>query len=214
MRTESAVQRAFSPALDDPRLSVEIGEFVLQAALDQAAEWTRSGFEFGSIAINVGQSQFRDSKFADRVLQGLRNRGLKPSHLEIEVTEDVFLFRGADLVSEVCEKLRNAGVRIALDDFGTGFASLTHLLDFPLSVIKIDRSFIARLSTRAGATGLVKAIIDIGASLGVEVVAEGVETQDQADFLRSIGCGSAQGYLFHRPQNAKAIWPLDSRLAI
>lgn len=192
----------FSPALEDTRLSLEIGEFVLEAALDQAAIWKGVGHDFGSIAINAGQAQLRDPTFTGRLLQGLSLRGLAPHHLEIEVTEDVFLNRGADVISKVCENLRQAGVRVALDDFGTGFASLTHLLDFPLSVIKIDKSFVARLSTRAGATGLVKAIVDIGSSLGVDVVAEGVETQEQADFLRSIGCGTAQGYLFHRPQPA------------
>lgn len=204
----------FSPALDDPRLSIEIGKFVVQSALNQAQTWKREGFEFGSIAVNVGPSQFRDRSFAEELLRGITERNLLPSDIEVEVTEDVFLTRGANNVSEVCGKLRDAGIRIALDDFGTGFASLTHLLDFPLSTIKIDRSFIARLSTRAGATGIVKAIIDIGNSLGVDVVAEGVENQEQADFLRSIGCGSAQGYLFHRPEPSRAIERLPSRLAV
>lgn len=204
----------FSPALDDPRLSLEIGKFVIQSALNQAQTWKREGFNFGSIAVNVGPSQFRDRTFAEELLRGITERNLLPCDVEIEVTEDVFLSRGANNVAEVCETLKDAGIRIALDDFGTGFASLTHLLDFPLSIIKIDRSFIARLSTRAGATGVVKAIIDIGNSLGVDVVAEGVETQDQADFLRSIGCAFAQGYLFHRPEPSGAIERLPSRLAV
>jgi EAL domain-containing protein (putative c-di-GMP-specific phosphodiesterase class I) len=195
----------FAPALNDPRLSLEIGRFVIQSALDQAQIWRNEGFDFGSIAVNVGPSQFRDAGFADHLLRGIRDRDLAPSDIEIEVTEDVFLTRSGNDVAEVCKKLRDAGIKIALDDFGTGFASLTHLLDFPLSVIKIDRSFVARLSTRAGATGLVKAIIEIGNSLGVDVVAEGVETEEQADFLRRIGCGFAQGYLFHRPQPAHGI---------
>ncbi|MBU2329278.1 MAG: bifunctional diguanylate cyclase/phosphodiesterase, partial [Alphaproteobacteria bacterium] len=197
--------RTFSPALDDTRLSLEIGDFVLNAAMDQAAAWKNAGVQFGSIAINVGQAQLTDPAFTGKVLDGLKLRGLAPHHLEIEVTEDVFLHSAGEVITLVCETLRQAGVRIALDDFGTGFASLTHQLDFPLSIIKIDRSFIARLSTRAGATGVVKAIVDIGASLQVEVVAEGVETQEQADFLRGIGCQTAQGYLFHRPDAADGI---------
>lgn len=197
--------RTFSPALEDTRLSLEIGNFVLQSALDQAAEWNDAGLHFGSIAINVGQAQLTDPSFTKKVLDGLSDRGLSPHHLQIEVTEDVFLQRAGEVITLVCNELRQAGVRIALDDFGTGFASLTHLLDFPLSIIKIDRSFIARLSTRAGATGLVKAIVDIGSSLQVEVVAEGVETSEQADFLRSIGCQTAQGYLFHRPGPAEEV---------
>lgn len=197
----------FSPAIEDPTLSMEIGEFVLQTALDQASAWQIAGHEFSSIAINVGQTQLMDSAFTNRLLAGLASRGLAPQRFQIEITEDVLLQRGADVIKDVCNKLRNAGIRVALDDFGTGFASLTHLLDFPLSVIKIDRSFVARLSTKAGATALVKAIVDIGESLGVEVVAEGVETQEQADFLRSVGCGTGQGYLFHRPQpSAYIVW--------
>jgi diguanylate cyclase (GGDEF)-like protein len=195
----------FAPALNDPRLSLEIGRWVIQSALDQARVWRNEGFSFGSIAVNVGPSQFRDTGFADHLLRGIADRALAPSDIEVEVTEDVFLTRSGNDVTEVCKKLRDAGIKIALDDFGTGFASLTHLLDFPLSVIKIDRSFVARLSTRAGATGLVKAIIEIGNSLDVDVVAEGVETEEQADFLRRIGCGFAQGYLFHKPQPAHAM---------
>ncbi|MGJ8569968.1 MAG: sensor domain-containing phosphodiesterase [Hoeflea sp.] len=204
----------FAPALDDPRLSLEIGRFVVQSALNQARTWKDQGVKFGSIAVNVGPNQFRDSSFADELLRGIGDRNLAPSDIEVEVTEDVFLTGSANYVAEVCEKLRGAGVKIALDDFGTGFASLTHLLDFPLSIIKIDRSFIARLSTRAGATGVVKAIIEIGNSLGVDVVAEGVETEAQADFLRCIGCGLAQGYLFHRPLPARAIGSSPRRLAV
>jgi diguanylate cyclase (GGDEF)-like protein len=197
----------FSPAIEDPTLSLEIGEFVLQTALDQAAAWHNAGHEFVSVAINVGQGQLMNPSFTNRLLTGLADRGLAPQQFQIEITEDVLLQRGADVMKEVCGKLRDADIRVALDDFGTGFASLTHLLDFPLSIIKIDRSFIARLSKKAGATALVKAIVDIGESLGLEVVAEGVETQEQADFLRSIGCGTGQGYLFHRPQPAKDAIP-------
>ena len=196
---------AFLPALEDPRLSAEIGEFVLKAALDQAAAWRKEGFDFGSIAINVAQSQLRDRQFADRLLQEMQSRNLSPHHLQLEVTENVFLQRGSDVIFEVCAQLREAGVLIALDDFGTGFASLTHLLDFPLSIIKIDRTFVARLGQQSGVTGLVKAIADIGVSLGIDLVAEGVENAEQASFLTAIGCRFAQGFYFHRPEPAAEI---------
>jgi diguanylate cyclase (GGDEF)-like protein len=196
---------SFLPALEDPRLSAAIGEFVLRTALDQAAAWHEKGLQFGSIAINVVQSQLRDRRFADRLLEELKIRKLSPHHLQLEVTENVFLQRGSDVIFEVCSKLREAGVLIALDDFGTGFASLTHLLDFPLSIIKIDRTFIARLGTRSGVTGLVKAIADIGVSMELDLVAEGVENAEQADFLKAVGCRFAQGFYFHRPESATVI---------
>jgi diguanylate cyclase (GGDEF)-like protein len=195
----------FREALDDIRLSAEIGRFVIGAALDQAAEWKATGYAFGSIAINIGPSQFRDEHFAEDVIDQIHERGLDPASIEIEVTEDVFLSRGPNIVLQNVERLRQAGVRIALDDFGTGFASLSHLLTYSVSTIKIDRSFVSGLSSKAGGAGLVKAIVDIGRSLAVQVVAEGIETEAQAEFLRTVGCTLGQGYLFHKPAPSSEI---------
>lgn len=195
----------FQSALLDPQLSVELGEFVLETAIKQAAGWVRQGFDFGSIAINMGQQQFRDPSFADRVQQAIRMNGLEPSMIEIEVTEDVFLSRGSAAILTICKALRSYGIGVSFDDFGTGFASLTHLLEFPVSAIKIDRSFVARLSTRAGTTAMIRAICEIGNAMGVAVVAEGVENEEQAAFLKSVGCDCGQGFLFHFPERADQI---------
>src|SRR5690606_16837814 len=121
---------AFTAALEDPRLSARIGREVIRMALDQAREWKLQGFEFGSIAINVGASQFRDGDLADHLFSELTARDLSPTDIEIEVTEGVFLSNAADDVLETCRRLQAHGIRIAFDDFGTGFASLTHLQRF------------------------------------------------------------------------------------
>lgn len=195
----------FRAALEDPQLSVAIDDFVISEVLDQAARWQNRQMPFGTIAINIGGQRFRDADLAARIIEGISRRHLDPHLIEVEVTEDVFLSRSSQTVLQTCQELRDFGVGVSFDDFGTGFASLTHLLEFPVSAIKIDRSFVSRLSTRAGTTGVIRAICELGNSLGIDVVAEGVETQEQADFLKSIGCDFAQGYLFHRPAPASQI---------
>lgn len=196
---------AFEPALRDPGLSVEIGHFVLGSSLEQAAEWQRQGLAFGSIAINLGASQFRHRNLARTILERIASLGLPPAAIEVEVTEDVFLSRAAGHALEVCRDLKQGGVTIAFDDFGTGFASLTHLREFPVDVLKIDRSFISRLGADASTTSIVHAVIDLAHNLDLQTVAEGVETEGQAQFLRAVGCEWAQGYLYARPMDARSV---------
>jgi predicted signal transduction protein with EAL and GGDEF domain len=119
--------------------------------------------------------------------------------IEVEVTEGVFLSASSDAVLNACKALKQGGVRIAFDDFGTGFASLTHLRDFPVDIIKIDRSFISHLGQGQNTTVIVNAMVGLAHNLSMIIVAEGVETQAQADFLKAIGCDAGQGYLFGRP---------------
>lgn len=119
--------------------------------------------------------------------------------IEVEVTEGVFLSATSDAVLNACNVLNQGGVRIAFDDFGTGFASLTHLRDFPVDTIKIDRSFITRLGKGQNTTTIVNAMVGLAHDLSMRIVAEGVETHAQAEFLEAIGCDAAQGYLFARP---------------
>ncbi len=198
---------AFRPALDDPLLSGEITVFVVRSALDQAREWIDRGDPNVSISINIGPHQFRDSNFPNFLLAEIKRRRLPASAIEIEVTEDVFLGRDAGEVLKTCRTFNECGLRISFDDFGTGFASLTHLLDFPVRAIKIDRSFVSRLGTEARAAGFLKAACDLAHSLTIEVVAEGIETHEQCELLKSIGCDYGQGYLFHRPSPASEISP-------
>ena len=190
---------AFAEALVDPRLGVEIGNFVIRTALDQAARWNADRLPFGSIAINLSSAQFRDVSTADFILREIAVRGLPPRMLEVEVTEGVFLSRSSETVLEVCRKLKENGVRIAFDDFGTGFASLTHLMEFPVDIIKIDRSFVSTLDRLANSGAMVASIVGMCRAIGLEVVAEGIETEAQAEFLRASGCELAQGYLYARP---------------
>jgi len=125
--------------------------------------------------------------------------------IEIEVTEHVFLDRGTEYVTRALKMLDDAGAHIALDDFGTGYSSLSHLRDFPVKVVKIDRSFVARVNTDRQTAAIVSAIIDLAASLGIDVVAEGIECPEQARFLQEVGCRYAQGYYFGRPSQADEV---------
>jgi diguanylate cyclase (GGDEF)-like protein len=190
---------SFMAAFEDPSLSVEIGNYVIGSAIDQARRWMIADVPFDSIAINLSASQFRDPGLADRVLTAIAAAGLYARMIEVEVTEGVFLSASSDAVRNVCKALKQGGVRIAFDDFGTGFASLTHLRDFPVDIIKIDRSFISQLGQSQSTTVIVNAMVGLAHNLSMSTVAEGVETQAQADFLKTIGCDAAQGYLFGRP---------------
>jgi predicted signal transduction protein with EAL and GGDEF domain len=143
------------------------------------------GVSFGSVAINLSaSSQCREADFAERLLEDISRRGLPTSAVQVEVTEGVFLSGSGDSVLKACKTLSNGGVRISFDDFGTGFASLTHLRDFPVDELKIDRSFVGDL-TRKGNLAIVAAMVSLGNNLAMSVVAEGLETEAQAHCLRA-----------------------------
>ena len=190
---------SFVAAFDDPSLSMEIGNYVIGSAIGQARRWMIARVPFVSIAINLSASQFRDDQISNRILNAIAAANLDPQMIEVEVTEGVFLSATSDAVLNACKVLKQGGVRIAFDDFGTGFASLTHLRDFPVDTIKIDRSFISRLGQGQNTTTIVNAMVGLAHNLSMSIVAEGVETQAQAEFLDAIGCDAAQGYLFARP---------------
>jgi diguanylate cyclase (GGDEF)-like protein len=190
---------AFEEIFNDPKIAVEIGKTVIDLALRQAVAWQNAGLEFGRIAVNVTTADFALGCFADRLQARLLTYGVKPEKLCIEVTESVFLGRGAVGVAEVLDKLHHLGVEIALDDFGTGFASLSHIKSFPIDRLKIDRSFVCDMEHNEDNLSIVGAIIQLGRSLGIAITAEGVETTGQLDLLRSLGCDCIQGYLFSKP---------------
>ena len=192
----------FMPAFEDSAVAHSIGEFVVRSALDQAASWTRKALFFGHIAINVGSTQMADLYFARHLLQGIAERWLDPAAIQIEVTENVFLSRAAKNVHAICNELKEGGIRIAFDDFGTGFASLTHLRELPVDKIKLDRSFISLIGREATAPAIIQSIVALAHTLSMTVVAEGVETETQAEFLKAIRCDYCQGYLFGYPQSA------------
>ncbi|WP_075213893.1 sensor domain-containing phosphodiesterase [Mongoliimonas terrestris] len=193
---------AFSAALDDPELSRQIGDYVLDEVVRQAREWTDADVAFGRIAVNLSASQFADGSLVAGILDRLNTYQLQPSCLEVEVTENVFIGRNASLVKDKLGQLRRAGIRVALDDFGTGYASLSHLREFQVDTLKIDRSFVSRLGRTSVETAIVQAIALISLSLETEIVAEGIETATEAEYLKALGCRYGQGYLFAKPMPA------------
>jgi len=183
-------------AFEDLSLAAEISDEMIAAVIADLVRWRDDGVELGHIAINAAAAEFRRGDFADKLLERLHIAALPPNLLQVEVTETVFLGRGAESVERALKLLSSAGVGIALDDFGTGFASLSHLKQFPVDIIKIDRSFIRDLEDDPDDAAIVDAVVNLGRSLGISIVAEGVENERQHAFLASLGCDFGQGYLY------------------
>ena len=191
----------FIPIAEDTGLIVPLGEWVSRAACEQAARWVATGSGGVSMAINVSPRQFRQPDLAGSIRRLLVETGLSGEVLELEITESAITDNADDAIVTL-RHLKALGVRIAIDDFGTGYSSLAALKRFPIDTLKIDRSFIAGLGNDADDREIVSAIIAMGRNLGMKVMAEGVETPAQRDFLRGHGCDYAQGYLFSRPLSA------------
>ena len=181
-------------------LIVTIGEFVLAEACRQLVEWDRSGIgsEHLSVSLNVSGRQLVARDLVPTVERALRTTGLAPSRLILELTESMLL-DDVETSSEQLDALKQIGVRLAIDDFGTGYSSLSYLRHLPVDFLKIDRSFIEALDGARAAADLVRAIIDLGQRLHITMVAEGIETPEQAGFLTGAGCSLAQGFYFCRP---------------
>jgi EAL domain-containing protein (putative c-di-GMP-specific phosphodiesterase class I) len=171
---------------------------VLREACRQAQAWVEAGFPMRTIAVNVSALEFRDENFLQGLLAILRETGLDPRLLELELTESV-LMKNPGAAASILQSLRAKGVRVAIDDFGTGYSSLGYLQKFPLDVLKIDQSFLRQIGTPGADTSIVTAVIAMAQSLNLWVVAEGVETPEQLEFLRAHRCDAAQGYYFSRP---------------
>ena len=193
---------AFIPAAEGTGLIVAIGRFVLARACRDAASWPLPVAV--AVAVNISPQHLRSPDFKADVVAALKASGLPPSRLEIEMTEGVFLDRSRASL-EALTWLRERGIKVAIDDFGTGFSSLSYLVDFPVDKIKIDRSFVAGLAGSPQSRAVVDAILMMGRTLGFRVVAEGVETKEQALALKLLRCDELQGYLICRPQPADAI---------
>jgi diguanylate cyclase (GGDEF)-like protein/PAS domain S-box-containing protein len=201
VQTPSTIDAAF----EDLDLATSISELMLTQVVDDMRRWLDNGVEFGRIAVNLSPAEFRHNSLVSRVLERLHRARIATSRIELEVTETVFLGRGADSVAEALNVFSREGVKIALDDFGTGYASLTHLKAFPVDVIKIDRSFVSSLDTNPNDAAIIDAIVGLGHRLGMEIVAEGIETTVQAQYLLDRGCEYGQGYLFGKAAPAATI---------
>jgi diguanylate cyclase (GGDEF)-like protein/PAS domain S-box-containing protein len=193
----------FIPLAEETGLIVEIGRFVLRSACAQARAWMDAGHAPLMISVNVSPRQFRQDTFVESVANALRESGLPPHLLELEITESMVVHDAPRLI-RMLEDLRLLGVQIAVDDFGTGYSSLSYLKRFPVQRLKIDRSFVADVTRNADDAAIVRTIIALGHNLGLRVVAEGVEVQAQLDFLRANGCDEMQGFLFSEPVTAEA----------
>jgi diguanylate cyclase (GGDEF)-like protein len=188
----------FIPVAEECGLILPIGNWVLREACRQARAWSDAGLPLGTIAVNISAMEFRDENFLDGVFAILKETGLDPRALELELTESV-LMKHAESTESILKSLRASGVRLAVDDFGTGYSSLSYLTKFPVDALKIDQSFIRQIATASGDTTIVIAVIGIARSLNLRVIAEGVETQPELAFLQTHQCDEAQGYYFSRP---------------
>jgi diguanylate cyclase (GGDEF)-like protein len=187
---------SLAAAFEDSNLAVLLSDRMVEGVIGNIAAWRAAGLPFGHVAINAALAELRRGDFAERLLAKLDRAGIPPNCIQVEVTESVLLGRGIEHVERTFHELADKGIRLALDDFGTGFASLTHLKRFPIEIIKIDRSFVRDLQIDAEDGAIVEALIGLGHALKIEVVAEGIETRAQRDFLDALGCSVGQGYLY------------------
>jgi len=192
----------FIPVAEECGMILPIGNWGLREACKQARAWELRGLPSVSIAVNISAVEFRDEYFLRGVFAALSDTGLNPKFLELELTESV-LMRRAESAAAILQTLRANGVQVAIDDFGTGYSSLSYLRKFPIDALKIDQSFIRQISTAPDETTIVTAIISMGRSLKLRVVAEGVETQRELEFIQAHECDEAQGYFFARPMPAE-----------
>ena len=193
----------FIPIAEETGMIVEIGEWVLRRACAQAVAWREAGYGAIRISVNVAVDQLRDLGFVNVVEQALLDTGLSADQLELEITESSILDESAHIVASIAA-LTDLGVAFALDDFGTGYSSLSALQRFPIERLKIDRSFVAGIGDSESDEALTSAIVALARRLDQRVVAEGVETEEQARVLTELGCDELQGYLFSRPLPAEA----------
>jgi EAL domain-containing protein (putative c-di-GMP-specific phosphodiesterase class I) len=193
----------FIPVAEDTGFINQLGKWVLEEACRQMVRWERAGLVVPKMAVNLSVKQFERGSIVGMVGAILRETGLAPQRQQLEVTESVIMNTGDALA--FIKDLHAIGVGLAIDDFGTGYSSLAYLKQLPVQTLKIDRSFIQDIATDSNDEAITIAIIQLGKSLNLSVIAEGVETEEQAVFLQRHGCRHAQGYHFARPARADAI---------
>ncbi len=186
----------FTDAMADAHAAFGITERMLSRIVADIKSWHGMGLDFGHVGINVSSSDFHSGRLAEQLIFLFRREGIPLDRLMVEVTEDVCVSARDNAVAGQIKAMRAQGLRVALDDFGTGFASLTHLLSFPVDMIKIDKSFIDRLGSDDASSAIVKGLLDIASRMDMTVTAEGIETDAQARQLQLLGCPLGQGYLF------------------
>jgi diguanylate cyclase (GGDEF)-like protein/PAS domain S-box-containing protein len=188
----------FIPVLEELGLVVEVGDWVLTEACRQLKAWHQAKVRVPKVSVNISARQFADGQLGNRIANILNETGLPPACLELELTESI-LMREVGVAMQILDGLKRLGLSIAVDDFGTGYSSLNYLKQFPIDILKIDRTFVDGLPSGEQDAQIARAIIAMAHSLNLAVIAEGVETHEQLEFLREHGCDEVQGYLFGRP---------------
>ncbi len=194
----------FIPIAEDSGLIMPIGEWVIREACQQMKRWRESGFAVECVAVNLSARQFFDRQLPERVSGALAEAGLDPQSLELEITESILMANTEETLSLFAE-LKQLGVKLSIDDFGTGFSSLSYLKRFRVDNLKIDHSFVRDISTDADDAAIVRAIVNLAHSLQLHVIAEGVETKEQIEYLTHCGCQEAQGFYFAKPMRASEV---------
>lgn len=194
----------FIPIAERSGLIIELGDWILTQACHQAQAWRRRGLVDFPVAVNVSALQFRQLDFVEKVQTVLRETGLPGRYLELEVVETMLMIDLDDALEKL-QQLDKLGVRIAIDDFGTGYSSLSYLRQFSAHMIKIDKSFIRDIPGSPDASAIVSAVLSMGKTLGMDIIAEGVENKQQADYLSSVGCQYGQGFYYARPMSTMAV---------
>ncbi|WP_172825451.1 GGDEF and EAL domain-containing protein [Geobacter sp. DSM 9736] len=194
----------FIPVAEDTGLIIQIGEWVIRTACRQLKEWHDQGLGPLRLALNISGKQFKESNFG-KMLEGvIKEVGIKPQNVELELTESVLMANAAHTV-KMLKRIKNTGVTLAIDDFGTGYCSLAYLKNFPIARLKIDKTFISEVTTTKSDALITEAIVALSRTLGLQVIAEGVENIEQMHFLASRDCHEMQGYLFSKPKLADEI---------
>jgi EAL domain-containing protein (putative c-di-GMP-specific phosphodiesterase class I) len=194
----------FVPIAEECGLIWAIDRWVLREACNQAQTWIQAGLPPITIAVNTSAIDFHDEHFLETIRLVLNETGLDPRYLELELTESV-LMRDAEFTYALLEALSDLGVKLAIDDFGTGYSSLSYLRQFPIDTLKIDQSFVNKMIHNQDDASIVSAIISLGKTLKLHVIAEGVETAEQLGFLRTQDCDEVQGYFLGRPMMPEAL---------
>jgi len=187
----------FIPLLEETGLIVPVGEWVLGEACRQSVRWAQAGHHDLRVAVNLSALQFQQPRLAESVAMVIQRSGADPRNIELEITENIAMNQEEEVL-DTLQQLRDIGVSLAIDDFGTGYSSLSYLQQFPVNRLKIDQSFV-RGPAAGSDLSIARAIVAMGTSLGLEVIAEGVETADQRSRLQECGCSEGQGYHFARP---------------
>jgi EAL domain-containing protein (putative c-di-GMP-specific phosphodiesterase class I) len=194
----SVTPTQFIPVAEETGLIVPIGRWVLKTACAQNVSWQKQGLPLVCMAVNLSRRQLTDDSLIDDIRTALNDSGMAPNLLELEISESMIMHNPA-LIIPILAKIKSIGVRLAIDDFGTGYSSLTQIKHFPIDTLKIDRSFIRNISKDAEDRATTKAIIAMGKTIGLTVVAEGVETVEQMNFLKEHSCDEMQGFYFSKP---------------